>query len=1255
MPARDPSGKVYKGGTYRPPKKSPPKAKAPVVRPDVTLGGDTTPKRTGHAKPPRAKVSPTPYAQLKKGRKLDPKGRQRALTKQKPRKKSERKEFVRRPTGDIDLVSRKESHRIRRRRVEKAVKRFNRDVRKTALREADKARASAIREGDNTPATDTHWGPLNIEAEVEGRGGIAKASKFVGKKLSEQAPGMVRAQGYPLPKQADKLFKRGVRDLADFPAQTIPSAYAIGAGVKEAAEGRPQRIKGIGEGIIEHDPIALTVQGRFKEAKKEVEKHPGLAAMSVYGAGAAVSRVAGAATRAGGAALRHAPTKAGRKAGKTLRRIGTTKRAPRVAPGTGMKEPRRYSKGLGAKAVQVAAERHGIKKARKLRDQARRTRNQSKKVHRRRKAAQADPRVMSGQRVAKRTNEREDLAEIRRREATAKAAYEGHHALPKDPKPSRLKKRAGKARHPVREVPKDHRAAVSLLVTQNIVKPTRASIGAYKKQIDKVHREGKLEPAEARANRVLSGQLDAALKDKKLDLDEIRTHAREYGEVVKPRQAELVKREIISDDMARRSPQVNYAVQRMGAKWNPKTKRLELAGEKLPLKRIERHMRETGTEKGTYVTQAPGQRGARNFFASWHEPKGVSRKVRTGEAVRRGTFEVNREVGREGPARMESLIQAHNSYSEWIGENAYRPKSATRPKDFTTRDAAERFRESNLADSPYDWRVAPTRPAFGRKEQSRALLDQADAFDAGTDVDVTAGIRRALEHGEGGGKYVLVPDVAAKTKMSHAALLGNPPLKVTRKVGRQFSGTVLTTSGFAWPIGNVGEGTLRLAVIRAGPASLALVRQTIEQLRKIDPEAAADLEARVGTGHLGSYEMQRTFTTAKTFEGTAFAPVAKAFGALFRSPGPKQMAQMWGEWTRLIFGGNGAVEHQLRLAALGRHLKNEGFGPNWAKNGAKAMNIAAEQAARGMKGTNEQVMAARFVDRAMGRYGKWSPSSRFAIAVFTPFVAWAVNAVKFFVDVLPRDHPVLTGLIATSEVATEEWRNSYGLGKYIKGAAPGWMQPSIVVNGKLVPIGRYTPAGFFADPLETATGQVLPQFQSIYMAARGLDWKGDPINDHERADDASETERLDEIRKAAMGSFVPFFSLSERVRERGVNAINPARAYKYDRKTSVAFERLEEIEARKKEISDAAKKKGKVVDSDHPTPEYERLHREFRHLNEQIYKRSKGKYGEKYKESYEPSGGGTSGGGDFWNLKGDPKVRPKEPSGGGGGSYWDLP
>lgn len=1151
----------------------------------------------------------------------------RAIQRQAPKRKPTKAPS----THDVGVTSPKPRSTLGGQKVPKRTKRkakpvgqaiergARREQRRQAAQNKARSRARARRIGASLGSkadTDKKILGVNVEAELEGRGLVSRAAEKA-KKVATSDLGQrgLRSAGVIPAGTPERVSKNFSKDVVDFAAQSIPGVYAAGAGAVEAVQGRPERGKELLEQVKDHDPVALTLQGRFKEAAKEAEKHPGLTALSAYGAGSAVSRTAGVAARTGG-----------KMGSKRLRRIGNTKRAPKVAPGTGLEEGRTWSRGLGAKAIQVTIERAQSRNARKLREKAKKTKDPQKKKELRAAADNADPRVMSASEIRRRTNELEHTGEVRRRARIQRAAKKGRETLPKDKKRTGIRKRL--TTRPGREIPKDHRAAVALLVSQKIVEPTRKSLQAYKRQIDAEAK--RLDGSQLRANRTLSRQIQAALNDKGLDFDEVVASAEQYREGIEPLQAGLVERGILDPGQERMAKLIPYAVQEMKARWDGDGLVIGTKDGKVPVTAdmIEGHMREHRAGVPAFVTQAPRSTGARNWYASWHDPKGIGHKQRTGEATRKGIMAVGRDVAVEAFTRAEGLAAAFDTYSRWIGENAYRGergKGKVADHTFDTRGAAWDKIENDLADSPYEWTVVATRPRFGPKAQTERLLDKAEQADPREQMHIGEGIQKALD-GDGDGPYVIVPKTAQKTMRNHAGVTATPGIKMMRNIGRQFSGTVLTTQGFAWPMGNVTEGLLRLAVMRAGPASLVLAHKTVRELRKIDPDMADEFEAGVGTGHLGAFEMQRTYTTARDLNDTRVAgPVARGLSSAARAPGPKQAGQLWGGWTKAIFGGNGFIEHQLRLTAAGKHLRTQHARANWLRDGHKAMQVAAEQAAKGMKGTPEQIAAGRFVDRAMGRYGKWSPETRLAVAAFTPFAAWAVNAAKFFVDVLPRDHPILTGLLASTERATEEWRNSYGLGQFIDGAAPDWLQPSIPTgkagtqDAKLFPIGRYTPAGAFANPLETFSGQILPQWRAIQNAAFGLDWKGDPLGDYATPDDVPQDVRVKAIGEAIGGAMIPFFGLYGRVDEGGPGALNPVKGYQSNQDLGAAFDMREEAERAKESLPK-------------DSPAYRREHMRWRRAQERIFRESEREYGQRFKEPYEPEGGsnpfsGSSGGG----------------------------
>ena len=292
----------------------------------------------------------------------------------------------------------------------------------------------------------------------------------------------------------------------------------------------------------------------------------------------------------------------------------------------------------------------------------------------------------------------------------------------------------------------------------------------------------------------------------------------------------------------------------------------------------------------------------------------------------------------------------------------------------------------------------------------------------------------------------------------------------------------------------------------------------------------------------------------------------------------------------------------------------------------KNWGTAVEQAAKGLRGTNEQIKVAQMIRRAYGQYEAFSPTMRKAVTYYTPFVAWFVNAVRFVYQVLPADHPAAFALLAQAELATEDWRHKMGLGQFIEDPLPGWLQGSLPLGEEWNRIVRYTPFGAFADPLGTAASQVVPHINGALMAMRGLDWKGLPLNDRERPDEVPFDEKLLGMATALLGASIPLFSPAVRINEDGLGALNPLKGVeRSDRKTDLAFSRskrwTEERTAIRKEWIqkkvDAGMKWNKAEDAwdkhreklprNHP---YNRLGRMIERAEEQKDRGTKGEFGE---------------------------------------------
>lgn len=911
-----------------------------------------------------------------------------------------------------------------------------------------------------------------------------------------------------------------------------------------------------------------------------------------------------------------------------------------TAPGTTIRTRRRASKGAVGQSIRKYREQKRTKKAQegyRKADEARaRGVDESEVRALKREAAQKDPRRVPEKEIRRRYDEREDLAERRRRGHRSDVLKGTKKAQEGGKKKRKLARRKGKN--------SEREQSAGLLAAQGIGR-SRESVRKY---LDDIREEAKTlaSPAKVAANKRLQTRLEAILKDDKIDFAKVRQAADDYAAVAGPLQAELVERRIVNAKQAQMAKLIPYAVREMGAKWNAGAKRLELDGRSLKAREIEAHMRQNGIDpaKIAFVSQAPGVKGPGAYYKSWQQPKGIGSAKRTGEATRKGTFDIDPEAGRANIASMQSLRDAHNEYAEFVKEFGYRGGGKT-IKTFKTKREADQFIR-DLAESPaekggkltpatYEWRAVPVSPQFGKHAQGEALLDQVnDILDDGRSLSATEAVETALKGGDSKGRYVLVLDAAADQQMKHIRQL-NPTAagRVFRQGSRLFRGAVLTTST-SWPTGNIIEGLVRAGVRRAGPADARFARRVAQELEKMDPDMAAEFRHRVSQGHFGIEDVQAVHMTAEHFRDSAkLGKLAQLLGAMRRTPGPKQVADFWTTYTKIIFGSNGLIEHHVKQAMAGQAMKDLLLSERQITNWGKAI----EEAARGLRNTNAQIEIARDVRRAYGKYEAFSPSQRFIISHFTPFAAWALNAAYFLTWVLPKDHPILTAVAAANARAWEEWRKDEALN-----LLPGFLQGASPTKGGLRRIGRYTPFALAGNPTETAGRLVLPQFSGAILATMGVDWKLKPLAGKENAFDVTEGERLAGVGAALAGSFVPGLNPIRKVMKDGLEGLDPfAPVNRQAPAVTKAFHELDKIKAAKDEFP-------KKVTASNPTPEYAKLHRRERALNEKLFKLSKGQYGHHYKTPYNPGGSGGFFDGARDEESNDFFHRQKDSSSGGG-------
>jgi hypothetical protein len=1059
------------------------------------------------------------------------------------------------------------------RRAERDVGRDAANARVTTPDQQDRSRPAAQRKRDAQVVAETvkqarvkvltkrnaGSGTRAVVRELEGKGVLAKLGSAIGSSAEEN----VRAHGLggrsPVTSTASsdtvpvKLAINAAKDLANFPSAAPASVYVPSAGVVEAAQGRPARLKEFAHGIDTNDPVynaaaaaVDVVKGDTKAAKKRIrtaaklaEEHPGNLALEWYGVGKGLDAAAGRVARTG--AL-----------GKKIKTAAATEGAPKTFPGTALEQPRIYPKGPVQKVVKVHQEKTAREKARQLRAQA---------------ALHEDTNPVEAARLHSQANradpDRIQPGEIKRRVDGSVAAFEDIRRLHRS-------EVINQVRAALKGVKGHAKPAVSL-VAQRITHATPEDLRAYRAELEAEAKT--LAPAEKASNAQLRAHITDALAHPE-HLAEVEAAAQRYHDVISPLQAKLIDREMLDSEQASRASVMPYAVRRMGAKHEPEHW-VDGLGKKVPVEEVRRaraddptmakrmftnvparlvgkdgkplstdairaHMAKNGVSEPAFISQAPNARGGFNIRGE--VAQALSNRRRTGQATRHGTFDASHESLVENAARMQGFADATDAFRSHVSEFALRGGSG-KVKSIASRKRAEELRDNlNAQGDGHKWTIVRIHPFGARREQLDALLHHASSHDqfashAGDHSPLVGAQLDALS-GTGDGPFALMPEIAAKRFQEH---LSKGSVGTAGKLGQMgtsaFRRTVLSTS-LPWLTGNVVEAGARSLVAHAGPRSYYTAQRAFRKLAETDPAAAEQARVRIaGGGHLSMASRQHIRTDAEQFAGTSLEGLAQHMGTFWRKPVARHAAAAWHAWNHFVFDVvNATIERQFQTAMAGKAIRSSQLMDGHLR---KASAAAIEDAAQGLKSTTNQVRFGREVDKMYGRYSKLSPTERQIITLFTPFGLWAWNAARFVLDTLPRDHPVTTAVIAASENASEDWLKQHGLLKGVKGEMPAFLMGSIPVgsDGK-IRLSRYFPTGLFTDPGETISGQVLPQISAVQEALRGNDWKGDPLNGR-NGPEASDAQKFAAAIHALATATVPGLGLGERVAAKGPGAVNP--------------------------------------------------------------------------------------------------------------------
>lgn len=331
----------------------------------------------------------------------------------------------------------------------------------------------------------------------------------------------------------------------------------------------------------------------------------------------------------------------------------------------------------------------------------------------------------------------------------------------------------------------------------------------------------------------------------------------------------------------------------------------------------------------------------------------------------------------------------------------------------------------------------------------------------------------------------------------------SPAEAVTRMYSTQWRRNVLALHP-TWYTGNVMEAALRAAVAGAGPASFYRGYKVPKELKSMDPVAARELGGRVyGGGHLamqanlpreyelpvsGSGSLAKTIRAMQDLRKNQFKGKETKTGAI-----TKNTINAWEGFSDFTMGTlSGGIEGFFQRGMLGKALSKD---PIMDGHMIKVSKAAIEDAAKGLRNTENQVKMGRIVDEMYGRYGKWSPGMRRTIANYTPFISWTMNALNFLYRTLPRDHPVLVAAMASAHLYAQEWLKDQGLNKFAKGAVPAFLQGAVPSSEGFARYPtRYTPFAIASQFPEGIGDLILPQFSSsIAMMQHNINWKGQKL------------------------------------------------------------------------------------------------------------------------------------------------------------------
>lgn len=577
--------------------------------------------------------------------------------------------------------------------------------------------------------------------------------------------------------------------------------------------------------------------------------------------------------------------------------------------------------------------------------------------------------------------------------------------------------------------------------------------------------------------------------------------------------------------------------------------------------------REHGEDaKAAYVSQAPGQTKASAYMQPADEAPNANTGAYGGGATKQGTLDASTEALVTQGVRTQGVIDAFKGFQRFLGQMALRGENGKPIKKATYQKAAQLARDKSKGGQ--EWVPVRMNPLGATKGQLQAMVEGTSDVNM---AELLRGADRPLK-GDKDGPWTIVPRDAVDQLNKHMDKLNPGNAQRAFQQGTSaFRRTVLSTSP-TWYLGNIGEGVFRSGVNLVGPRSYLTGRRALKESKIADEgatpkqarkreEAALVGEARtIGTGEASLTQMRQHHRDLSQYHDGAIRDMARIGKKILDfGPGvltPRLIVSLWDGFTNLSMNAvNKTVENQFQTAMLGKAIRTSRTDAGKAqikhrpqilmtKRAKDLSNKAARESAEGLLNENTASALAKEIDRMYGKYSKFSPDTKTAILMYTPFAAWMFNALRF-IGKMPEHNPSFTVATAVAERASEDWRKERGLdmqgvfGTPKDGeSVPAWLQGSIPSKegGHYRAPNRYLPFSVGSDLPGAIAGQFLPQIASTINALQGQDWKGKPLLDDD-GDPISSEMRFVAAGDAMMRGIVPGYGLYQRSKDKGVGGV----------------------------------------------------------------------------------------------------------------------